>query len=266
MAITRENICLTVAYDGTDFHGFQRQANAPSIQQYLEESLTQLLHTPIRIYGAARTDAGVHAYGQVVNFYGTLPMPVERLPFALRAYLPPTIVVRTAQIMPEMFSVRHDNCGKYYRYRIINASYNDPLQLRYGWHIRKPLDLQRMQEGAEILRGTHDFTSFEGKNTTPMNPVKTMYAITFTQEKENVDIHVIGSGFLYHMVRNMVGGFIDLGLHRFTTMKFRRILNMLDRTALGATAPAHGLYLEEVFYNTTRRQLIIENVRQGIVR
>ena len=145
MAITRENICLTVAYDGTDFHGFQRQANAPSIQQYLEESLTQLLHTPIRIYGAARTDAGVHAYGQVVNFYGTLPMPVERLPFALRAYLPPTIVVRTAQIMPEMFSVRHDNCGKYYRYRIINAPYNDPLQLRYGWHIRKPLDLQRMQ-------------------------------------------------------------------------------------------------------------------------
>lgn len=245
----KKNICLTVAYDGTDFHGFQRQTNAPSIQLEIERALSRIFSAPITIYGAARTDAGVHARGQVVNFYGEGSIPIEKIPYAAKGYLPPEIVIRTAQEMPQHFSVRHDCTGKHYRYTINNAQVCDPFLLRYAWFIRKPLDIEAMKAGAEILLGTHDFSAFEGQNTTPMNPLKTMYDITFQREGTALQINVLGDGFLYHMVRNMAGGFVDLGLHRMTVDSFRAILEGLDRTRLGATAPARGLCLERVFYS-----------------
>lgn len=244
----KKNICLTVAYDGTDFHGFQRQTNASSIQLCLEQALSTIFHSPITIYGAARTDAGVHARGQVVSFYGQGSIPTERIPYAMKGYLPAEIAVLSAREMPEHFSVRHDNKGKQYRYSIVNSRIHDPFQLRYAWFIRKPLDLAMMRAGAEVLLGTHDFSAFEGQNTTPMNPIKTLYAITFHRQGNTLYVDVIGDGFLYHMVRNIMGGLVDLGLHRLTVQRFEEILNRRDRKQLGATAPAQGLCLEKVFY------------------
>lgn len=257
----KKNICLTVAYDGTDFHGFQRQTNASSIQRCIEDALSAIFRSPITIYGAARTDAGVHARGQVVNFYGEGSIPTEKIPYAMKGYLPLEIAVLSAKEMPERFSVRHDNKGKHYCYSIVNSRIHDPFQLRYAWFIRKPLDLEAMRQGADILLGTHDFSAFEGQNTTPMNPVKTMYAITLEQQDAILRIHVVGDGFLYHMVRNIAGGLVDLGLHRFSVEDFKRILDSKDRKQLGATAPAQGLCLEEVFYDDTRLQDVLADIK-----
>ena len=245
----KKNICLTVAYDGTDFHGFQRQTNAVSVQMLIEDALSQIFDHKIRIYGAARTDAGVHARGQVVNFYGDGTIPTERIPYAIKAYLPREIAVMTAREMPEHFSVRHDNTGKHYRYTIVNRRVHDPFLLRYAWFLRKELDRDAMRAGAEILLGKHDFSAFEGQNTTPMNPVKNMYAITFHEDAGVIHIDIVGDGFLYHMVRNMAGAFVDLGLHRMEPAGIKKILESGDRTLLGATAPAQGLCLEKVFYS-----------------
>lgn len=257
----KKNICLTVAYDGTDFHGFQRQTNASSIQRCIEDALSAIFRSPITIYGAARTDAGVHARGQVVNFYGEGSIPTEKIPYAMKGYLPLEIAVLSAKEMPERFSVRHDNKGKHYCYSIVNSRIHDPFQLRYAWFIRKPLDLEAMRQGADILLGTHDFSAFEGQNTTPMNPVKTMYAITLEKQGPMIRIHVVGDGFLYHMVRNIAGGLVDLGLHRFSAEDFKRILDSKDRKQLGATAPAQGLCLEEVFYDDTRLQEVLADIK-----
>ena len=169
-----KNISLRLAYDGTEFYGFQRQSSLPSVQQHVEEALSGIYGRNIRIYGAARTDSGVHARGQVVNFYGDDTIPVERLPYALKGSLPPAIVVLSATLERENFSVRHDNKGKHYRYTLINDGVPDPFMLRYAWYIRKPLNCESMKEAASYLKGTHDFSAFEGANTTPMNPVKTM--------------------------------------------------------------------------------------------
>lgn len=258
----KRNICLVVAYDGTAFHGFQRQTNASSIQRCLEQALSAIFQSTITIYGAARTDAGVHARGQVVNFYGEGSIPTENLPYAMKGYLPAEIAVVSAREMPETFSVRHDNKGKHYRYSIVNNHMHDPFLLRYAWFIRRPLDRTAMRDGADILMGTHDFSAFEGQNTTPMNPVKTMYGITLQERGTFLDIHVVGDGFLYHMVRNIVGGLVDLGLHRLTVNQFRQILDGLDRTKLGATAPARGLCLEEAFYSDERRGEVLLNLEQ----
>ncbi len=259
----KKNICLTVAYDGTDFHGFQRQTNASSIQRCIEDALSAIFCSPITIYGAARTDAGVHARGQVVNFYGEGSIPTEKIPYAMKGYLPLEIAVLSAKEMPERFSVRHDNKGKHYCYSIVNSRIHDPFQLRYAWFIRKPLDLEAMRQGADILLGTHDFSAFEGQNTTPMNPVKTMYAITLEKQSPLIRIHVVGDGFLYHMVRNIAGGLVDLGLHRFSVEDFKRILDSKDRKQLGATAPAQGLCLEEVFYDDTRLQDVLADIKES---
>lgn len=250
----KKNICLTVAYDGTDFHGFQKQKNAPSVQQFLEEGLAKIFASPITIYGAARTDAGVHARGQVVNFYGAGMIPTEKIPYAMKGYLPLEIAVLSAREMPEHFSVRHDNKGKHYRYTIVNSRIHDPFRLRYAWFIRHPLDIEAMRDAAGRLLGTHDFSAFEGQNTTPMNPVKTMYHIGVHTAGPVVTIDVVGDGFLYHMVRNIAGGLVDAGLHRVTPVRLEAVLASRDRKQLGATAPAQGLCLEKVFYEDVQLQ------------
>lgn len=248
MADIMKNICLRIAYDGTDFFGFQRQSDFPSVQQTMEEVLEGLYGCRIRVYGAARTDAGVHARGQVINFYAPDRIPVDKLPYALKGSLPPAIVVLDAVEKAYDFSVRHDNKGKHYRYIVVNGPVHDPFMLRYAWYIRKPLDIEAMQRAANTLIGTHDFSAYKGANTTPHNPVKTMYEITVSRAGGRVRIDVLGSGFLYHMVRNIVGALVDAGLHRKSPEALARILDGRDRRKLGATAPAQGLFLEEVFY------------------
>ena len=243
-------IQLIVAYDGTELCGYQRQQNGPTVQGYLEEALSKVCNEPITIYGSSRTDAGVHARGQVVAFTTTGKIPVHNLMRALIAHMPPYIVVREAKELPSDWTPHQYVKGKEYIYTIHNDAVVDPLQLRYAYHVRKPLDIEAMVQAGRALEGTHNFSSFKGHNTTVQDPVKTMYAVKVQQQGPTVRIHVIGDGFVYHMVRNMAGFLVDVGLGRFHPEDVPRIIAGENRQLIGKTAPAHGLCLDTVFLDT----------------
>lgn len=252
-------IRLIVAYDGTELSGYQKQDNAPTVQGFLETALSKVCNEAITIYGSSRTDAGVHAKYQVVAFQTTGSIPVENLTRALIAHLPKYIVIREAHELPEDWRPRGNIWGKEYMYTIHNSPIEDPLTLRYHWHIKKPLDVMSMIEGAQYLVGTRDFTSLKGANTTPADPVKTIHAVTIHHMGESLCIHVVGDGFLYHMVRNIAGLLVDIGQGRKKPSDVEPILAAKNRKLYGKTAPAQGLCLEKVFFT---EEAMLERVRE----
>ena len=260
MAAKQRNIRLIVAYDGTELNGYQSQVNGITVQDCLEAALTKVCNEPISIYGASRTDAGVHARFQVVTFT-TGSIPAENLTRALIAHLPPFIVIRKAEEIPLDWRPRWRIVGKEYIYTIHNDVIEDPISMRYHWHVKKPLNRAAMMEAAKALEGTHDFTTLQGANSTPANPVKTMFAVTLRFIGPTVYIHVIGDGFLYHMVRNIAGLLVDVGLGRFAPSQVPDLIAARDRRVIGKTAPPQGLCLEEIFFNEGRRQAVIESLR-----
>jgi len=262
----KRNIRLIVAYDGTTLSGYQRQANGPTVQAYLEEALSKVCNEPIQIYGASRTDAGVHARFQVVTFLTTGRIPVENLLRALIAHLPPYIVVTRAEEIPLDWKPRWNIVGKEYVYIIRNHPVEDPLHMRYHWHVKKPLSLALMRLGAKELEGTHDFTTLQGTNSTPANPVKTIYAITPILEEHMIKLHVIGDGFLYHMVRNIAGLLVDVGLGKIAPSQISSLLAKKDRRVIGKTAPPQGLFLEEIFFASQRMDEVIQECRKNMVK
>lgn len=261
MAAKQRNIRLIVAYDGTELNGYQSQVNGITVQDCLEAALTKVCNEPISIYGASRTDAGVHARFQVVTFFTTGSIPAENLTRALIAHLPPFIVIRKAEEIPLDWRPRWRIVGKEYIYTIHNDVIEDPISMRYHWHVKKPLNRAAMMEAAKALEGTHDFTTLQGANSTPANPVKTMFAVTLRFIVPTVYIHVIGDGFLYHMVRNIAGLLVDVGLGRFAPSQVPDLIAARDRRVIGKTAPPQGLCLEEIFFNEGRRQAVIESLR-----
>lgn len=261
MAAKQRNIRLIVAYDGTELNGYQSQVNGITVQDCLEAALTKVCNEPISIYGASRTDAGVHARFQVVTFFTTGSIPAENLTRALIAHLPPFIVIRKAEEIPLDWRPRWRIVGKEYIYTIHNDVIEDPISMRYHWHVKKLLNRAAMMEAAKALEGTHDFTTLQGANSTPANPVKTMFAVTLRFIGPTVYIHVIGDGFLYHMVRNIAGLLVDVGLGRFAPSQVPDLIAARDRRVIGKTAPPQGLCLEEIFFNEGRRQAVIESLR-----
>lgn len=245
-----KNICLTVAYDGTNYHGFQRQTNALSIQQVLEERLGLLFGHPLTIAAAARTDSGVHAHGQVISFTTTSTIPVLRLPYAAKRVLPADIVIRSAALMPADFHARLSAKSKIYYYRIYNYPVADPLLIRYSWHIRRKLDIDRMRQALGHIIGIHDFSAFRASGGPPVNPVREMLFAECRQNGAVIDCYFHGTGFLYHMVRNLVGTLVDIGRHKLTADDMRAIRDSRDRHRAGMTAPAQGLHLQEVRYES----------------
>lgn len=244
------NICLTVAYDGSTYHGFQRQANtAVTIQQVLEERLAPLFGHKLKIAGAARTDTGVHAYGQVVTFNTTGCIPVSRIPFAARGVLPQDIVIRDARVMPLHFHARLSAKSKLYYYHIHNQVVADPFLRHYAWQIKQKLRLDQMQQAIRHVIGKHDFSAFRGAGGPPRNPVREIFAASCIQKDDLVECSFHGTGFLYHMVRNLVGTLVNVGLGKYEAAQIRDILESKDRQKAGATAPAQGLYLKEVYYD-----------------
>lgn len=256
-----KTIQLTVAYDGTELCGYQRQVNGPTVQGYLEAALSKVCNEPITIYGSSRTDAGVHARGQLVAFQTTGRIPVDNLPRALIAHLPPYIVVKEAILLPADWTPKEYIKGKQYIYTIHNDMVQDPLSLRYQCHVRKPLSLETMQAAAQYLEGTHDFSTFRGHNTTPQDPVKTIFGIVLSKMGPTIQIHVLGDGFLYHMVRNLAGFLIDVGLGVYEVEAVSAILEAKDRSCIGKTAPAQGLCLEEVFLSEARIEEVLQQIR-----
>ena len=197
-----KNIRIIVAYDGTDLAGYQKQPNDKglTVQGCLEYGLSRICNEPIQIYGASRTDAGVHAKFQVCTFQTSGTIPVENIPRAMIAHIPKDIVVLEAVEIPLDWKPRWNIYGKEYVYTIHNQLIADPLTKRYHWHVKKPLDIDRMQAAGNELLGTHDFTTLKGTNSTPADPVKTIMGIRVEARGSQVTISVIGDGFLYHMV------------------------------------------------------------------
>lgn len=248
MKMRSRNIRLTIAYDGTKYHGFQRQTNVVAVQNILEKNLSVLFGDSIELAASGRTDAGVHACGQVVNFFTDGTIPIERIVRAANSLLPDDIVVVDAADADRDFSARHSAKSKIYIYKIQQGGTQDPFLRHYSWHIRVPLDIDAMQAGLDLLLGEHDFSSFQAAGSAPMLPVRTLYEASISTSGNIIEFKFWGNGFLYHMVRNIMGTIVNVGLGKITLAKFAEIFAAHDRKKAGATAPAQGLYLLKVNY------------------
>lgn len=252
------NIRLTIAYDGTDFHGWQRQPKEPTIQSCLEAALQKIVGQPLNVIGSGRTDAGVHALNQVANFKTSSPIPCPNLVQAANDLLPPTVRVKEAHEAPEGFHARYAVRSKTYRYRILQSPVCSPFIARFVYHYPYPLDRARMAEAARLIEGRHDFASFAGSDRAsedgrPESSPSTMRdifasCILWRARTSIIAYEACGSGFLHHMVRNIVGTLIEVGRGTLESGDMLRILEARDRTLAGPTAPAQGLCLVRVEY------------------
>jgi tRNA pseudouridine38-40 synthase len=240
---------LLLEYDGTAYQGWQIQATGPTIQGVLEEKLAVLLRSPVRVTAAGRTDAGVHALGQVVSFRTESTMPVARLLRGLNALLPRDIAVRGGEEVPEGFDARRSARGKLYRYRLWNTPERSAFQGPYAWHVPRPLDLDAMREAAQALLGEHDFSAFRAADCPAKNPVRLLRRLEILETGGPLlDLEIEATAFLKHMVRNIVGTLVEVGQGKRPAESLAGLLASRDRTHAGATAPPHGLFLVEIRY------------------
>jgi tRNA pseudouridine38-40 synthase len=248
-AAAMRNIRLVLEYDGSGYVGWQRQLSGPSIQAELEQALHRLTGEEVTTRAAGRTDAGVHAAGQVVSVRLGSCLSPERLMGGLNAYLPAAIAVRAADEVPEDFDARHSASGKLYRYQIWNARARSPLRARTHWHVRHPLDGAAMAEAAAVLVGRHDFRAFRAADCGRRTTVRLMRRVAVLRpEPEVLHVEVEATAFLKHMVRIIVGTLVQVGRGRLTAADVAALLQSGDRTRSGPTAPAHGLILCRVDY------------------
>ncbi len=244
----KRNIKLLISYDGGNYHGFQRQNNSLAVQNVLEKKLEVLFGDTIEMAASGRTDAGVHAYGQVVNFFTDGTIPIERVVRAANSLLPNDIVVKAAEEADFEFSARHSAISKTYIYRIQQGEIADPFLRNYTWYIRSQLNLAAIQEALAYIVGEHDFSAFQAAGSVPMLPVRTIYEANCEQNGSIIEFSFFGNGFLYHMVRNIVGTLVNVGIGKTTPIRVKEIMDGKDRKKAGATAPAQGLYLKQVNY------------------
>jgi tRNA pseudouridine38-40 synthase len=268
------NLRLIISYDGTDFHGWQRQPDAPTVQECLESAIERILGEKVQLYGSGRTDAGVHALNQVANFTTACKIPCENLLKALNNALQSTVRVKDVSEAPLRFHARYDARSKTYRYRILQAPVASPFVNRFVWHYPFPLDIVRMARAAKLFEGEHDFSSFAAvaqallpvqkgtaandaqagvpvlREIAQPNQVRTIFTSRILRRTRTCMLiyEVTGSGFLHHMVRNIVGTLVEVGRGKLEPADITRILHGRDRTLAGPTAPAQGLCLVRVDY------------------
>lgn len=240
---------LTIAYDGTDFFGWQRQADKPTIQGALEQVLSRILNQPIAIAGSGRTDAGVHARGQVASFCAHTAMEPQVLKKGVNSLMKHPIVLKECIRVPDDFHARYSAVSKEYNYYILNREDPCAVGRDYVWHIPVPLDPDVMNQCCQLLCGTHDFKSFENKGAQRRSTVRTVFmAKVDRQDPDQLVFRICASGFLKNMVRNLTGTLVDAGRKKITPWDFSQILAGRDRSLAGATAPARGLFLKQVHY------------------
>ena len=253
MKSRRRNIALQVAYDGTNYNGFQRQ-NPPSvaIQNILEDKLEKIFGDKIEMTASGRTDAGVHALGQVVNFFTNGRIEVEKIPLAARGILPPDIVVKRAWEVDKNFSALHSAKSKIYVYKIQRGATVNPFVERFSWHIPYNLDVDEMNAALSLIVGEHDFSTFKAASKVQRNPVRKVFSAEIFPEEifcaDILTIKIHANGFLYHMARNIVAAAVAVGRGRLSVDDFEKIFVARDRNLAPPTAPAQGLCLQEVFY------------------
>jgi tRNA pseudouridine38-40 synthase len=241
-------IRLTIEYDGTAYSGWQRQPNGLAVQQVIEEALCQLLAEKVDLRSSGRTDAGVHAQGMAAAFQTATNLPLKAFVDGTNRFLPPDIAIREAIEVPSSFKPIADALAKHYRYTIIMATIRSPLRRFYAWHLREELDLKAMQSGSDKFVGRHDFAAFRASNCAAKTTVRRVDSVKITCEGDTIQIDVIGGGFLKNMVRVMVGTLVDIGRRRFEPEYITWLLQTGDRKKAGATAPACGLCLIQVYY------------------
>ena len=242
------NIKLTVEYDGTNYHGWQFQANGESIQAVLERAVSTFLGTPTRVIGSGRTDAGVHALGQVANFLAGREVDLHKLRRGLNALTPHDITIKEVEMVADSFDARRDGRSRVYEYLILNRPTPSPFFLKRAWHLHEPLDAEAMRQAIPCLLGEHDFSSFRAAGCDAAHPVRKVYRTSLEQRNELLVYTIEATAYLRHMVRNIVGTLVDVGLGLRTPQSFAELLEARDRTKAGQTAPACGLYLMEVKY------------------
>jgi tRNA pseudouridine38-40 synthase len=242
------NIKLTVEYDGTNYHGWQIQHSGETIQAVLEKAVSTFVGQPTRITGAGRTDAGVHALGQVANFFYPKEFDQHRIRRALNALTPADMTIKEVEIVPDSFDARRDGRSRVYEYRILNRSAPSPFYLTTALHVHDPLDLEVMRRAVRCLEGEHDFSSFQAAGCDAAHAVRKVYRTSLDQRSELLVYTIEATAFLRHMVRNIVGTVIEVGRGLRSPQSFAELLEARDRTKAGPTAPAHGLFLVEVKY------------------
>jgi len=277
-----KRIMLIIAYDGTDYVGWQMQPNGIAVEQVINKALSELLKEDIIIAGASRTDSGVHADGNVAVFDTETRIPADKICFALNQRLPKDIVCTSSCEVKPDFHPRHADCTKTYEYTIYNAVHPDPIKRRYSYFVYVPLDIDAMRQAAEYLKGEHDFASFCSAHAQVKTTVRNIYSLDIIQgdeinqgdgsliEKGNnedkkeaieidgpqriyvshdIKIRISGNGFLYNMVRIIVGTLVKVGYHFYPPEYVKNILDACDRTKAGPKAPAEGLKLVKIEYN-----------------
>ena len=251
-----QHIRLRIAYDGTDYGGIQIQNNSVTIQEELEKALFKIYKEIIRVTVAGRTDSGVHARGQVVNYSAKGELPVDRICWALNSVLPQDIVAWEAVRVNENFHSSYDAVSKVYSYTIDTARFIQVLRRRYAWHCSEPLDIFLMQKGAKIIEGRHDFKVFQGSKSVVKTTVRTIYNIKVepNEREELIYITVEGDGFLYKMVRFICGALVEIGKGTICEYTLEDALKKGGEERIAPALPAKGLCLEQVNYTSFAAQ------------
>lgn len=242
------NVKILLEYEGTAYSGWQRQKNAISIQEVLENAIKSITGEAVNVIGSGRTDAGVHALGQVANFKTQTKIPIEKLPYAINSKLPEDIVVKHAEIVPEDFHARFWAKAKIYTYTIYNAKFPSPLLRRYSYFYPRPLNVRAMKKAADMLIGTHDFASFMASNSPVKSTVRCIERLEVFQNGDIVKFEIEANGFLYNMVRIIAGTLLDVGINKKKANDIISIIKSKDRSMAGKTLPPQGLCLIKVIY------------------
>lgn len=245
----KQNYKLVLEYDGSNYHGWQRQKGLLTVQEVVETRLAIMTQAPVRLIGAGRTDAGVHARGQVANFFSETQIPHNRLLRGLNSLLPDDIVALELTPVAKKFHARFQARSKVYEYRIHNGPIAPALGREYGWHISQPLKWKAMEKCLKLLEGKHNFSSFQAAGSSVRNAERVVFATEITTAEEHIRVITVeANGFLRHMVRNIVGTLVDVGRGKLTEEGFSKVLAACDRKKAGMTAPPRGLCLVEVRY------------------
>jgi len=242
------NIKLVIEYDGSAYAGWQKQKNALTIQEVLEDALCKVTGQAVALIGAGRTDSGVHAVGQVANFHTPCGFPAEKYSYILNTLVPYDIRIRSSIRVPDNFHARFCVTGKRYVYSIYNHIHGTALYRNTFYHVRQTLDVPAMEKAAFYLLGTHDFKAFQATGSPITNCVRTIYAAFFQVDGYGIDFTIEGNGFLYHMVRIIMGTLLLIGKGKLAAQDMQKIIATQKREEAGPTVPSHGLCLSEVLY------------------
>ncbi|MBW1997704.1 MAG: tRNA pseudouridine(38-40) synthase TruA [Deltaproteobacteria bacterium] len=245
----KRNFKVVLAYDGTNYHGWQHQPGVITLQKVLEEKIQQMTGEDVRVIASGRTDAGVHALNQVCHFFSTTRLEPDVLKKGLNSLLPDDIFVKVVSYAPPDFHARYSARAKIYEYRILNRGEPDVFLRHYAWHIRRKLGIGEMKQCLSLLRGRQDFSSFRSSGSPSASPVREMYKCEISIVQGGIlNFLFEANGFLRHMVRNIMGTLVEVGLGKISYGDFQEIFQSKDRTMAGIKAPPQGLFLAEVKY------------------